>query len=100
VRTVSDANGIGGLSSLSAPHDVHLPLRLQRAGKMPLQHRARDGVGLLQIDAPVFQLVEGYPRVGHRAPHIGSWRVHAEIAVQLLHLRFAMARGPEFIQQD
>src|SRR3984893_645687 len=72
--------------------------RFQRAGKMPLQHRARDGVGLLQVDAPIFQLVERYPRIGHRAAHIGSRRYHAEIAIQILHLRFAMARGTEFIQ--
>jgi len=31
----------------------------QCAGKMPLQHRARDRVGLLQIDAPVFQPSSG-----------------------------------------
>ena len=55
-------------------------------------------IGLLQIDAPVFQLVERDPHVGDRAAHIGSGRDHAEIAVQILHLRFAMARGTEFIQ--
>src|SRR6058998_2374745 len=65
---------------------------------MPLQYGARDRIGLLQIDAPVFQFVERDPHVGDGAAHIGSWRDHAEIAVQILHLRFAMARGTEFIE--
>ncbi len=76
-----------------------LAFRLQHARIMPLQHRGRQRIGLLQVDAPVFQLVERDPNVGHRAAHIGSRRGHAEIAVQILHLRFAMARGAEFIQQ-
>jgi hypothetical protein len=37
-------------------------------------------------------------RISHRAADIGSRRDHAEIAIQILHLRFAMARGTEFIQ--
>ena len=74
------------------------PATLQCRGKMPLQHRGGNGVGLLQIDAPVFEFVERYARIGHRAAHIGSRRDHAEIAIQILHLRFAMARGTEFIQ--
>src|SRR5216684_631937 len=72
--------------------------RLQRAGKMPLQHRGWDRVGFLQVDAPVFQLVERYPCIGHRAAHVGSRRDHPEIAIQILYLRLAMARGTEFIQ--
>src|SRR3982074_3445335 len=67
---------------------------------MPLQPRARDRVGLLPVDAPIFQFVERYPRFGHRATHIGPRRNHAEIAVQILHVGFAMARGTEFVQQD
>ena len=57
---------------------------------MPLQHGAGDGIGLLQVDAPIFQFVEWYPYIGHRAAHIGSRRDHAEITIQILHLRFAM----------
>ena len=71
---------------------------LQRAGKMPLQHGGRNRVGLLQVDAPVFQFVERNLHAGDRAAHIGARRDHAEIAIQILHLRFAMARGTEFIQ--
>ena len=67
---------------------------------MPLQYRARHRVGLLPIDAPVFQFVERYARFGHRATNIGPRRNHAEIAVQILHLRFAMARGTELVQPD
>src|SRR6202790_1889836 len=98
--------GLVGTRSLSSSGASRRPVgfahptvsRFQRAGKMPLQHRARDGVGLLQVDAPIFQLVERYPRIGHRAAHIGSRRYHAEIAIEILHLRLAMARGTEFIQ--
>src|SRR5260370_15734167 len=60
---------------------------------MPLQHGARQRIGFLQVDAPVFQLIERNPRIGHRAAHIGPRRDHAEIAIQILHLRFAMTRG-------
>src|SRR5258708_28748831 len=79
-------------------HPTISALALQRAGKVPLQHGARDGVGLLQVDAPIFQFVERDARIGHGAADIGSRRDHAEIAIQILHLRFAMARGAEFIQ--
>ena len=84
-----------------APEQVsawQLALCLQHAGKMPLQHRARHGVGLLQVDAPIFQLVERYADIGHRAAHIGSRRDHPEITVEILDLRFAVSRRTEFIQ--
>src|ERR1700761_7108695 len=73
---------------------------LQRARKVSLKHSGRHAVGFLQIDAPVFQFVERNPCVRDGATHIGSRRDHAEIAVEILHLRFAMARGTEFIQHD
>src|SRR5881394_2201609 len=64
---------------------------LQRLRKMPLQHRGGDGIGLLQIDAPIFQFVERNPFVGDRAAHIAARGNHTKVAVQILHLRFAMA---------
>src|SRR3954465_1499695 len=73
-------------------------LRLRRAGEMSLQHCGGCGVGLLQVHAPVLQLVERNARVGYRAAHIRPRRDHAEIAVEILHLRFAMARGAELVQ--
>ena len=66
--------------------------------KVPLQHGGGNRIGLLQVDAPVFQLVERDPHVGDGAAHIGPGRDHAEIAIQILHLRFAMPRGTEFIK--
>jgi len=77
-----------------------LGLRLEDAGMMALQHGGRGGVGFLQIDAPVLQLVERNPDVGDGTTHKGAGRDHAEIAVEILHLRFAMARGTELVQHD
>src|SRR6516165_2856246 len=76
-----------------------LSLLFQRARKMPLQNGARYRIGLLQVDAPIFQLIERDPRIGHRAAHIGSRRDDAEIAVEILDLCFAVARGAELVQQ-
>src|SRR5258708_7741750 len=73
-------------------------LRLQRAREMPLQDRGRDRVGFLQVDAPILQFVERNAGIGNGATYIGSRRDHAEIAVQILHLRLAMTRGAEFIK--
>ena len=60
--------------------------------------RRGNRIGFLQVDAPVFQLVERDPHVGDGAAHIGPGRDHAEIAIQILHLRFAIPRGTEFIK--
>jgi hypothetical protein len=65
---------------------------------MSLQDGGRRCIGFLQIDAPIFQLVERYPHIGDRATNKGSGRDHTEITVEILHLRFAMARGAEFVQ--
>src|ERR1700760_1511993 len=65
---------------------------------MPLQDRSRLRIGFLQIDAPILQLIERYPDVAHRASHIGSRRDHAEVAVQILQLRLAMALRAGFIE--
>ena len=75
-----------------------LTLLFQRGREMPLQNRVWQSIGFLQIDAPVLQLVKRYPRVGHCAPDVRARRDHAEIAVQILHLRLAMPRGREFVQ--
>jgi len=37
----------------------NLSLRLQRAGKVPLQHGTGEGVGFLQVDAPIFSSSSG-----------------------------------------
>ena len=77
---------------------LSLSLRFEHAGMMALQHGGRGGVGLLQVDAPVLQLVERDPDVGDGTTHKGAGRDHAEIAIEILHLRFAMARGIELVQ--
>jgi hypothetical protein len=65
---------------------------------MALQDCARESVSLLQVDAPVFQLVERNVSVGDGATNKGSRRDHPEIAVEILHPRFALAGIAEFIQ--
>src|SRR5437879_3471437 len=80
------------------PRCLRLLLHLTRI--MPLQHGDRLRIGLLQVDAPVFQLVERDAGVGDGAADIGAGRDHAEIAVEILHLCFAAARGAELVQQD
>src|SRR6478609_4454798 len=86
------------MARVSNSREDAVSLRLRRVRKMPLQHRGGRGVGFLQVHAPVLQLVERNPRVGDRAAHERSRRDHAEIAVEILHLRFAMARGAELVQ--
>src|SRR5579871_2881818 len=65
---------------------------------MPLEHGFRRGVGFLAVDAPVFQLFERDPNARDSATHIGARRDHAEIAVKILHLGLADARGTEPVQ--
>src|SRR5271163_4753071 len=48
---ISVSTGVDGVTGPVTPSTLS---RLQRPGEMPLQHRARNRVGLLQIDAPVF----------------------------------------------
>lgn len=65
---------------------------------MALQDGAWESVGLLQIDAPVLQFVEWNTSIGNSATDIGSWRNHPEIAVKVLHTRFALTGLTELIQ--
>ena len=74
-------------------------VRLNSAGRLfralrlaPLQHRLRRGIGLLQIDAPVFELLERDRHAGHRAAHKGAGAHHAEIAIEVFHLGLAAHR--------
>jgi hypothetical protein len=65
---------------------------------MALQDCARESVGFLQVDTPVFQLVEWNASVGDSATDVGSWRNHPEIAIEILHTRFALTGLAKFIQ--
>src|SRR5579871_5902884 len=65
---------------------------------MPLEHGFRRGVGFLAVDAPVFQLFERDTNARDGATHISARRDHAEIAVEILHLGLAVARGTEPVQ--
>ena len=56
---------------------------------MPLQHGLGRGIGLLQVDAPVFQLLERDRHAGHGAAHEGAGPHDAEIAVEIFDLGLA-----------
>ena len=60
---------------------------------LPLQHRFGRGIGFLQVDAPVAQLLERNGDAGHRATHEGARPHHAEIAVEIFDLGLAGHRG-------
>src|ERR1700730_10282161 len=57
-----------------------------RSGEMPLQHGFRIDVGLLQVNAPIFQLFERDRQAGHRATHEGTRPHDAKIAVKVFDL--------------
>src|SRR5579872_7564585 len=63
---------------------------------MPLQHRLGGGIGLLPIDAPVFQLFERDRCPGHRTTHIRARSDHAKIAIEILDLGLAGHRRRTF----
>ncbi len=69
----------GGLKSVSARNE-------------PPQHRLRRGVGLLQVHAPVLELLERDRRAGHRAAHERARPDDAEIAVEIFDLGFSRHR--------
>src|SRR5712691_5191423 len=56
---------------------------------MALQHRLRAGIGFLQVDAPVFQLLERDRDAGDGAAHERPRPDHAEVAVEELDVRLA-----------
>src|SRR6516162_2042430 len=62
-------------------------------GEMPLQHRLGRGIGLLQIDTPVFELLERNRSAGDGATHEGARPHHAKVAVEIFHLRLARHGG-------
>ena len=62
---------------------------------MALQHGLGARVGLLQVDAPVFQFLQRDRHAGHGAAHERARPHDAEIAVEELDLRFPRhGRGP------
>ena len=77
---------------------LKLALGLDRAGIMPLQDGFRRRIGFLQIDAPVFQLIERNVFAGHGAAHIGAGLDNAKIAVQIFDFGFAVSGRSEFIE--
>src|SRR5882757_4381387 len=68
------------------------PSSLLRLGLQPLQHDLGRGVGLLQIDAPVFQFFERDRHAGDRATHEGAGPGDAEIAIEVFDLGLAIHR--------
>jgi hypothetical protein len=55
-------------------------------GMQALQHRLRTGIGFLQLDAPVFELLEWDRRAGHCTTHEGSRPDDAKITIEILDL--------------
>ena len=53
---------------------------------MPLQHGFRIDVGLLQVNASIFQLFERDRQAGHRATHEGTRPHDAKVAVEIFDL--------------
>ena len=62
------------------------------AWKVPLQDHIGIGVGLLQIDAPVFELFEWDREARHRTAHERTGPHDAKITVEILDLRLARHR--------
>jgi hypothetical protein len=52
-------------------------------GMQTLQHRLRTRIGLLQLNAPIFQFLQRNRYAGHRATYEGSRPHNAEIAVEI-----------------
>ena len=59
---------------------------------MPLQDRLGRNICLLALDAPVFQFLDRDRRASHRAAYEAAGAHHAEIAIEIFHLRFAAIR--------
>jgi hypothetical protein len=54
-------------------------------GMQTLQHRLRIRIGLLQLNAPIFQFLQRNRYAGHRATYKGSRPHNAEIAVEIFN---------------
>jgi len=57
-----------------------------------LDHRLGRGVGLLQVDAPIFEFLDRDGLAGDRAAHKGAGLDHAEVAVEEFDHGFAVHR--------
>src|ERR1700716_2990484 len=62
------------------------------AGIQALQHRLGPRIGLLALDAPVFQLLERDRHPGDGAAHEGAGPQHAEITVEVADFRLPRHR--------
>ena len=79
-------------SPMSEGRPLLVPLRRRRSlaiREMPLQDRIGIDVGLLQIDAPVFQFLERDRQAGHCAAHERARPHDAKVAVEILDLGLA-----------
>ena len=91
-RAAGDAGGGGGGRVADAGAGEAAALATCAAAAAPLQHRLRRGIGLLQVDAPVFELLERDRHAGDRAAHEGAGPHDAEIAVEIFDLGLAVHR--------
>ena len=74
------------LQAVKRQRDVRFP---RVAVRVPLQHRLGRGIGLLQVDAPIAQLLERNRHAGHRAAHERTRPHDAEIAVEIFDIGLA-----------
>jgi hypothetical protein len=63
----------------------------------PLQFGPRTGVGLLQIDVPIAQILELDFRSGHRAEHESAGTQNAKFAIEIFDFGFARGERAAFI---
>src|SRR3977135_4733700 len=68
--------------------ESRLALRLASSGvrEVPLQDGFRIGIGLLQIHAPIFQLLQRDRHAGHRAAYECAGPHHAEVTIEIFDL--------------
>jgi len=59
-----------------------------------LQHRLRTGIGFLQLDTPIFQLLKRDRRAGDRTTHESARSHNAEIPVEIFDLCLTRHGGP------
>jgi hypothetical protein len=76
-----------GINALTSPPRIEPP-----------EDRFGADIGLLALNAPIFEFFERDRRSRHGATHIGAWPNHPKIPIQKLHLRFAWRMVVEAVE--
>jgi hypothetical protein len=61
-----------------------------------LQLGFRRGIGLLEIDAPIAQILKGYLGARDRAAHVSTWTDDSDFTVEIFDLGFSGRQGTTF----